>query len=61
MDFSFRQLSLSAIISFCLSVADVNPEKDVSVKLFPPMSVLVCSTNMVGVSNYTNHITHDFL
>ena len=49
MDFSFRQLSLSAIISFCLSVADVNPEKDVSVKLFPPMSVLVCSTNMVGV------------
>ena len=53
MDLSFRQLSLSAIFPFYLSVDDVNPENGVSVPSFSPMSVLVevCSTNMVGVSS----------
>ena len=37
MDLSFRRLSLIAIISFHVSVSDVNLEKDVSVNSFPPV------------------------
>ena len=53
MDLSFRQLSLGAIFSFCLSMDDVNLKKGVSITSFSPMSVLVkvYLTNIVGVTS----------
>ena len=53
MGLSIKQLSLNAIFSFCLSVDDVNLEKDISATSFYPVSVLVevCSSNMFGVSS----------
>ena len=45
MNLNLRQLVLSTIFSFCISVNDVNPEKGVSVSSFPLMLVLKHSSN----------------
>ena len=53
MNLSFRQLSLSVIFSFSLSMDDVNPETDVSIASFSAMSVFieVWSISIVGINS----------